>query len=387
MVYACLFCLLCLVLSLICSRQNLFAPAVLVSGLWFVCTFLYMVVDHGLNPIRGQFPIGISFFVGCFTLASLFMQSLKVPVGYKNIVPSQIARDIYFYFSLITLPLLLYDVYGIIIHGGVGNVFSQLRIANVKGFTSSFFQVFWLVAYLMELLCYSKEKRFRVIMLALINISYVFISMSKMNLTIIIVATAFVLYSRGIIKLKIRTILIGIMLLFAFFLAFQTWRTSSQTQAKSFISLYLLSSMPAFETVLPETTEHWGENTFRFFYAANYKLGLGDIEPVDPILPFIHVPVLTNVYTVLYPFYKDFGLYGVIVFALFLGAFFGRLFKFVQSENLYAVVLYGLLLYCLFMQFMNEAFFTMFSQNLQYIIVAFIPFFITKHHLFEGKNK
>ena len=35
---------------------------------------------------------------------------------------------------------------------------------------------------------------------------------------------------------------------------------------KGFISTYVLSNMPAFETVQPNSSKYWGENTFRIFY-------------------------------------------------------------------------------------------------------------------------
>ena len=93
------------------------------------------------------------------------------------------------------------------------------------------------------------------------------------------------------------------------FVIIQILRTNQYYTFKmnDFISMYFLSGMPAFDTVKPYSSLHFGENTFRFFYALSYEFGFSKIEPVDPVLQFIKVPTITNTYTVLYPFYKDFG--------------------------------------------------------------------------------
>ncbi|GAB3573556.1 hypothetical protein GCM10027406_02230 [Leifsonia lichenia] len=58
----------------------------------------------------------------------------------------------------------------------------------------------------------------------------------------------------------------------------------------------------------------WGASTFGAVLKA-----IPGAPSVDPISPFINTGVLTNVYTWLEPFYRDFRIYGVVVGSLLLG--------------------------------------------------------------------
>ncbi len=389
MIYVCILLFIILITSYISSNQIIFAPSVIVSGIWFICILLYFVLDHGLYPINNKFLVPISIWVSCFCFFSLLAQSLSVSTPFKNISPNKVARDIYFYFSLITLPFLVYDIYTLITKGLGSNIFSVLRNANIIGFekqgierTSSFFVIFWFVSYIIELLSASKSNRFRLATLLLMNIFYAFITMGKSSFLSIFIASAIILFYQK--KIKLKTIALGVGILFFLFLGIQTIRSNNNDQIHSndFISLYLLAGMPAFETLEPASTTYFGENTFRFIYAVGYKFHLIAIEPKSALQEFVSVPESTNVYTVLYPYYKDFGLIGIIIFASLLGFLFGHIFKRAQRGDTYSLVIYSLLSICLVLQFMNDVFFMTFSQNLQYIIIAYIPFFITKNKLF-----
>ena len=328
MIYVLILLFIILFISYICSNQSFFAPAVLVSGLWFVCTLLYLILDHGLNPLSDKFLIAISIWVTCFCAFSLFAQSFRATPTFKDMIPSKVARDIYFYFSLVTLPFLIFDVYVIFNSGFEGNIFSVLRYANVAGFedkgiarTSVFFISFWLVSYIIELSNYSLENKKRVFILFGMNLFYAFISLAKTNFLALFLATISILYFKGIIK--VRTIIFGFIILFFLFLGIQVLRTfnGGQLVLNEYISLYLFTGIPAFDTIKPSSSTNFGENTFRFIYAIKYKLGLSNIAPVNPILEFIKIksnsksPVYTNVYTALYPYYKDFGLIGISLFS------------------------------------------------------------------------
>lgn len=389
MIYVCILLLVILAISYISSNQNIFSPAVIVSGVWFVCTTLYLTLDHGLYPVSNKFLIAISIWVSCFCFFSLLAQSLSVPTPYKNVSPSKIARDIFFYFSLITLPVLIYDIY-ILLNSGLGsNIFWILRNANVSGFekhgierTSSFFVIFWFVSYIIELQVASKSNRLRIAILLLMNIFFAFITMGKSSFLSIFIASVIILFYQK--KIKLKTIVISVGVLFFLFLGIQTLRSDgNQIQSKGFVSLYLLAGMPAFETLEPASSAHFGENTFRFIYAVGKKLDISSIEPKSALQSYVFIPEATNVYTVLFPYYKDFGLSGVILFASLLGFLFGYIFKASQRNDGYALVLYSLLAVCLVLQFMNDVFFLTFSQNLQFIIIAYIPFLITRNKLFE----
>ena len=176
------------------------------------------------------------------------------------------------------------------------------------------------------------------------------------------------------------------------FVGIQTIR-GSYTTPKKFAALYLTSSLGNLNTNLkPESAEHWGENTFRLFYALKSAIDGGHTKPVDPILEFKRVEVGefvfgSNTYTTLYPFYKDFGKTGVMVFAVILGLLFGYLFKTSEDNSDFALILYAILAGSIVMQFIGDTFFTVLSQNIQYLVAALLPFIISKYNLFSNLIK
>lgn len=386
-------CTILFIFSLLFSRRRWYAPSVLASGIWLVSLLAYSWIDHGLHPLTNETCSIITYWLALFCIPSWCVQSVYIKPIFKDIRTSVTARDIYYYLSLCTLPLMIFSVLLVVARSG-GNPFSALRDANVSednGIrTTGFFVIFWMVSYIMELQVVSKENLGRVILLFFINLFYAFISMGKMNFMILFLASAIILTRHKI--LKIWHLVIGGVLLMFLFVGIQTIR-GSYTTPKKFAALYLTSSLGNLNTNLkPESAEHWGENTFRLFYAFKSAIDGGRTKPIDPVLEFERVEVGefvfgSNTYTTLYPFYKDFGKTGIMVFAIILGLMFGYLFKTSEDNSDFALVLYAILAGTIVMQFIGDTFFTVLSQNIQYLLAALLPFIISKYNLFSNLIK
>lgn len=386
-------CTILFIFSILFSRRRWYAPSVLASGIWLVSLLAYSWIDHGLHPLTNETCSIITYWLALFCIPSWCVQSVYIKPIFKDIRTSVTARDIYYYLSLCTLPLMIFSVLLVVARSG-GNPFSALRDANVSednGIrTTGFFVIFWMVSYIMELQVVSKENLGRVILLFFINLFYAFISMGKMNFMILFLASAIILTRHKI--LKIWHLLIGGVLLMFLFVGIQTIR-GSYTTPKKFAALYLTSSLGNLNTNLkPESAEHWGENTFRLFYAFKSAIDGGRTKPIDPVLEFERVEVGefvfgSNTYTTLYPFYKDFGKTGIMVFAIILGLMFGYLFKTSEDNSDFALVLYAILAGTIVMQFIGDTFFTVLSQNIQYLLAALLPFIISKYNLFSNLIK
>ena len=386
-------CTILFIFSLLFSRRRWYAPSVLASGIWLVSLLAYSWIDHGLHPLTNETCSIITYWLALFCIPSWCVQSVYIKPIFKDIRTSVTARDIYYYLSLCTLPLMIFSVLLVVARSG-GNPFSALRDANVSednGIrTTGFFVIFWMVSYIMELQVVSKENLGRVILLFFINLFYAFISMGKMNFMILFLASAIILTRHKI--LKIWHLVIGGVLLMFLFVGIQTIR-GSYTTPKKFAALYLTSSLGNLNTNLkPESAEHWGENTFRLFYAFKSAIDGGRTKPIDPVLEFERVEVGefvfgSNTYTTLYPFYKDFGKTGIMVFAIILGLMFGYLFKTSEDNSDFALVLYAILAGSIVMQFIGDTFFTVLSQNIQYLVAALLPFIISKYNLFSNLIK
>lgn len=399
-----IICVVLLGLSVLFSRGKWYAPAVLASGVWLVSILSYAWIDHGQHLLKPETIQSITLWLVGFCVATWTMQSVYIKplfVGVKSSVP---ARDIYYYFTLATLPVMALWVATIIMRSG-GNPFAALREANieeVRGIrTASFFVLVWMVSYIMELKVLGESLKAvkigegrlkalkggnigRVVVLFLANFFYAFASMGKMNFMILFLATVIILSECKIVRLQHLALALGVMLVF--FVGVQKIR-GSFTTPRHFAALYLTTSMANLDQNLePCSAEQPAENSCRLYYAVRSTLDGGKTHVVDPVLKFKWVEVgnmryYSNTYTTLYPFYKDFGKWGVLAFAILLGLMFGYLFKTAEDDSQFALVMYAILAGCVVMQFIGDTFFTVLSQNIQYLVAAVVPYVISKYNL------
>jgi oligosaccharide repeat unit polymerase len=120
-----------------------------------------------------------------------------------------------------------------------------------------------------------------------------------------------------------------------------------------------------------------GEYTFRFLYAIRYAL-VGGREPAETILQYVAIPTPLNVYTVMQPFYQDFGVTGVIVGALFYAVLYGGLYKKARSGNSLALILYAGFAVSLVTQIFAETLIMNLSGNLQFALLAALIMLISR---------
>jgi oligosaccharide repeat unit polymerase len=377
-------------LSLGLARKRWYAPINLMTGVWLVSLIGYACVDAGQHPLSANTIWAVALWLIVFCIAAWSMQSVYIKPTFHNVESSIPARDIYYYFTLCTIPIMIVWVMIIIARSG-GNPFSALRDANVaevRGIrTAAFFVLFWMVSYIMELQVISRENIRRVVVLFVANFFYAFVSMGKMNFMILFLATVIILTERKIIR--IWHLGIAFLALLVFFVGVQKIR-GSYTNPRHFTALYLTTSLANLDqNVEPATAELPAENSCRLFYAIKSSLDNGKTPVIDPIVNFQWVQIgdlryYSNTYTAIYPFYKDFGQIGVIAFALILGLLFGYLFKTAEDGSQFSLVLYAILSGTVVMQFIGDTFFMVMSQTLQYIFAALIPYIISKHNLFAN---
>lgn len=230
----------------------------------------------------------------------------------------------------------------------------------------------------MELSFYDKKHKYRLIFALFSVLVYEFAAMSKTGFLLIFAGATAALYLTN--KIKTKHILIGLIALLLFFIWFQAMRQGSEMgedEKNDFLVLYMVGHLAAFDTVEPFTANHLGEHVFSVFYIIANKLGLSDIEPVNPILPFIKEPLVTNTYTVLYPFYVDFGYFGILFFSILEGAFFGFIYQKVKNGSIYALIIYAYCTIYIVTQFNGESLIYNILWIIKYCIIAAFPFIFT----------
>jgi len=388
MIFVFLLCVFLLIISFISSKNDILSPGVITSGIWIVCLSLFWILNHNLPPLSIQFLGSLSIWVTLLCLTSLLMQSVttKVEIG----EPSTFVREIFFWISILTYPTFLLFVRDALALGNTGNWSMDLRLAAL-GQTPHFKEIYggihiiiWQISYLIELYYYSKKNRKRVFILGFMFLSFAFLTVSKAAYLEFFIKTICILYFMK--KIKIKHILIGLASMFFLLLFIQSMRSATKLNSSDkndFLVLYLLSSMSAFDTLTPSSAANWGENVFRFYYSAIYKLNLTSIKPVETILPFINKPIVTNTYTGLYPFFKDFGYWGIAFFSSLFGFIYGWIFSKAQKGSVFNILLFTTFIPIMLMQYANELFITSLLAYLKYIILLAIPFWAAKFKVFN----
>jgi oligosaccharide repeat unit polymerase len=116
-------------------------------------------------------------------------------------------------------------------------------------------------------------------------------------------------------------------------------------------------------------------------------LGLSSIEPVDPILPWIQKPLQTNTYTGMYPFFKDFGIFGVALFSIVLGLVYGWFYKKAKSLKTFSVLAYSYFVTVMISQYVGDMFVTNLTGHIKFLCVLVFPFVCTKYGVFKIKKR
>jgi len=384
--------------------RDVFSPMFLQPAVWVFIIGMFLLMRPDYYPIQGDFPVALVVWSVAFCFASVVSYYL-IPAD-RGILssqdgfmmgryePSNKILFIYFILSAVTIPVMLFILIKTAIDRMDENIMMFLRLSVVDeslerpDFGIADYAMPIPLVLLILLLMYSKNKWYIAIAVVL-NFAVAALTMSKTGFLVVLVAAVYVLYIKKIVKL--RAIVVSFLLFVVFCIVFQYMRGASSQQhtfsTSGFLSLYTMSPMVAFDYYVdPASSPHWGENVFRFYYAVMHRLG-SDVAPVANILAFVGVPDLTNTYTILYPFYKDFGLVGVGVFGVLYGLFFTFLYKRAAAGNHYYQALYACFLSYLFVQFIQENLFSNLSLNLQYVFFILVAYsFFKKKETKRGKQ-
>lgn len=134
------------------------------------------------------------------------------------------------------------------------------------------------------------------------------------------------------------------------------------------LRVYLLSPTMAMATLAdaPATTSSaWGAHSFRFFHVLYAKLS-GYGHSVPPLIrQYVEVPDRVNVFTVMDPYYRDFGITGVFVFAVVSAAMHFQLYRTMQRRGGPWIFIYSASLFPLVMQFFQDMYVTLLSTWFQ----------------------
>jgi len=142
------------------------------------------------------------------------------------------------------------------------------------------------------------------------------------------------------------------------------------------ISIYFLGGAYGFDSFMHSNFSFdLGENVFRFFVSVGHTLGFTDVAPKELVMPYITTPIVSNVYSLYFNYFKDFGYFGILFNGIwgFIHTFFYRRVK----SSFISLYCYSFLLYPLIMSFFQDQYMSLLSTWIQLIFYGLIAnFFI-----------
>lgn len=377
--------------------RNYISPTVLSPLSWGLVLFLYAILDHGMDDITPtvlgiiliwNFSLlsGAWFFIEAGSKYNLGNRK-KRETGHFN----KYFRNMYFWISVVGIFPILYISYmqGMSL-GDTADFFFNLRMANTGLVETEYSYGIWqyvftfsFVSFLIEIFSYQKgDKKTRIYILLLINILLAIVTMAKSSFFFLFLSIIFsIMFKRKIPK---RTLIIGFSILIVIMSFIQLVRAGNEDNVISnmFYS-YILGGVPALDKIVNSQmhSSEFGQMTLRFFNTISNALIGGkslskDVRYNYDITQegYIYMPMLTNVYTVIGPFWLDFGYKGVVIFSFIIGSISGYSYRLAVKNELWAVISYSFLACTLVLQFFGEYLFTNLSYTIQIFLLTYFAF-------------
>ncbi|MBQ5838878.1 MAG: oligosaccharide repeat unit polymerase, partial [Bacteroidaceae bacterium] len=187
-----------------------------------------------------------------------------------------------------------------------------------------------------------------------------FALMDKGSLLFIFLTIGYVLYEKEIISLRSIFLTGGALLGIFFLLTLLRNFTDGQGEIQSdeltfvdFFAMYVLSAPVAYGYMPPDIGLQFGSRSLTLLYLILGKLS-GNFHVESLVQEFMEVPIPTNLYTIMQPFYLDFGQWGVFIFALLYGVASGWCYAIYKSGNSWGCAAYTFMLYNLVTQYGSE---------------------------------
>lgn len=380
------------------DRGDFFSPWCLTIAIWAGDILLYFL-QGTLDPIGPQFVLCFILWLATFLPTSFIAYWLcrddNKPIYKDHKKPIDISLCAFYF--LMFLSLLMTLLYAKAIYGTVSQFDDQNMLFNIRVLTLHNTESFGLLAhtqglnlalFLVAIWLYPRISGWTVFFIVVINLILEIAMMEKSGVLIMILGALFVLYERG--KIRIRTIgmtLLGIIVLFFFFnMSKEDANSEESTTFMEFFGMYVTSPMVAFERLHITITNTFAPNTLNDFYPQLLRFGI-KIDTIERLQDFVYVPVITNVYTIMQPFYNDFGSVGVAFFGFLYGSIFGYVYcKFREGSDIYKCF-YTYLVEVIIIQFYNENLLQVFHLVMETTLVIVLLKVLTKINVLPASYK
>lgn len=366
-------------------RFSLVSPFYIVSVIWFTSYSVGLIYGDYYYPLNNQgFGIWLlwySVFIIVFVIIFLGIngvQKRNVIINQHSLVSPNYSFALifligYLVYLFISLNLFSFENPFLVLRlnaVGIDKVFDDIRLDIV----GRFYPIIWGL-FVFENVYRSKENYFKRLLLWLLMIIYGLISVSKLYLF----APFFMWFViRVMLEGKLR-FLWQAQIIGASFTAMVVidFLRGGDLNFGSLLSIYIYSPLIAISYFDFSLNDYFAPFLFRFFYAIGESIGIMQM-PIGTVFPYVYVPAPVNAFTVMFPYYHDFGYPGVA-----LGAFLHAvIFSFLYARSVvyggFWLCIYAGLSICLLMQFFNDSLSQMLSFNMQIIITSFVVHMISR---------
>jgi oligosaccharide repeat unit polymerase len=270
---------------------------------------------------------------------------------------------------------------------GSENLMQNIRMLAVEGEGFGLLDQCFIinkVLFIIAVWKYPKVSIWQVLLIFFLLILNSIAIMDKGTLFFIVIVIVFVLYEKR--KIKTAHLAIGGSIIVVLFFMLTVLRGgtddegnfNSQMDLLEFLAIYIFANPVAFSYLNQAVVPQFGANTFYLLYYYLDRYGFGDYIVVDIVQEFVQVPVSTNLYTIMQPFYVDFGEIGVAYFALIYGVFTGWCYAGYRKGNSAMKCLYTYMVMVLVLQFGQEQIFLL---PIVFLKVCFLIYILTQRTL------
>lgn len=343
---------------------DFFSPWSLTIVSWGAVIALYYL-QGTLDKIGPKFPVCLAWWLLFFLPSSFLAYLLGRRKGHEKPnynIPIDANMWLFHFLFVLSIGMTLayaHTIWTVVTQFDTDNILYNTRLLAIfedlnHGFLNYthglnyalFFVGIWL---------YPRISKYQLAIIFILNIIIELAMMEKSGILIMILGTLFVLYEREKISKRSITLTLSFTVLFFFFFNMAKEDADSDNSASfvDFLGMYVTSPIVAFDHLRETITDSYAPNTFNYIYPYINKLGF-NFQSIERLQEFVFVPVSTNVYTIMQPFYNDFGTTGVAFFGFAYGSLFGYAYLKFREGNVLFRCLYIYLVEVIIIQFYNE---------------------------------
>ena len=345
-----------------------FSPWTITTAVWLAIVVMFQFQGDLLYPLGDQFYTCLALWVPLFCVSALItyhvLPKSNADAGTIAQSPpiSTVVFNTLYVISMVITPLYLYKIIQVVTMFDTADMLSNIRLLAVYGDESygflNYSYVMNQVLIVVGLWRYPKIPLWQLLTIIMAGLMSAFAIMEKGMLFFLFLSVLFVLYEKGVIK--VRSIILSLATIVLLFFIINSARSFTEDADPNdaipfldFFAIYVLSPSVAFEQVTEDLTPQFGSHTFATLYLFLNRFG-GDYELNSKLQEFVWVPLPTNVFTVFQPFFEDFKYRGVAFFAVFYGFFSGWCYRLMRNGSGVGKCLYVYVVYVLVLQFFQE---------------------------------